>query len=76
MDNYSTDSDLKKQVSRLEETLDALLVATEALFEENAMLKEREKQLLKERVDLHRKNDKIRAQVESMISRLKSMENA
>lgn len=76
MDNYSTDSDLKEQVSRLEETLNALLVATEELFEENAMLKEREKQLLKERVDLHSKNDKIRAQVESMISRLKSMENA
>jgi cell division protein ZapB len=76
MDNYSTDSHLKEQVSRLEETLNALLIATDKLFEENIQLKEREQQLLKERVDLHSKNDKIRAQVESMISRLKSMENA
>ncbi len=70
MENHSTDSILKEQISRLEETLNALLFATEKLFEENSLLKEREKQLLKERAELYSKNDKIRAQVESMISRL------
>ena len=76
MKNHSTDSILKEQISRLEETLNALLFATEKLFEENSLLKEREKQLLKERAELYGKNDKIRAQVESMISRLKSMDKA
>jgi cell division protein ZapB len=76
MENDLTDSRLKEQVSHLEETLEALLSTTEKLFEENTLLKQREKQLLKERADLYGKNDKIRAQVESMISRLKSMDNA
>ena len=75
MDNNSTDS-LKEQISHLEETLNELLLATEKLFKENVALKNREKQWLKERAKLHGKNDKIRAQVESMISRLKLMDNA
>ena len=76
MDNYSTDTHLQEQISHLEETLNELLAATEKLFKENTALKEREKQLLQERADWHGKNDKIRTQVESMISRLKSMDNA
>jgi cell division protein ZapB len=75
MDNNSTDS-LKEQISHLEETLNELLLATEKLFKENVALKNREKQWLKEQAKLHVKNDKIRAQVESMISRLKLMDNA
>ncbi len=76
MDNYSTDTHLQEQISHLEETLHKLLATTEKLFKENIALKEREKHLLQERADWHGKNDKIRAQVESMISRLKSMDNA
>lgn len=76
MENHPTDSHFKEKVSHLEETIDALLFATEKLFEENTLLKQKEKQLLKERAELYGKNDKIRAQVESMISRLKSMDNA
>jgi cell division protein ZapB len=76
MDNYSTDSHLQEQISRLEETLHELLAATEKLFKENTALKEREKQLLQERADWHGKNNKIRTQIESMINRLKSMDNA
>ncbi len=74
MDNYTTDSRLKEQVTQLEETLTLLLSTTEKLFEENTSLKKREKQLLAERAELHSKNDKIRIQVEAMISRLKAME--
>ena len=76
MENHSTDSSLEKHISRLEETFNALLFATEKLLEENSLLKQKEKQLLKERAELYGKNDKIRAQVESMISRLKSMDKA
>jgi cell division protein ZapB len=75
MDNNSTDS-LKEQIFHLEKTLNELLLATEKLFKENVALKNREEQWLKEQAKLHGKNDKIRAQVESMISRLKSMDNA
>ncbi len=74
MDNYTTDSRLKEQVTQLEESLTLLLSTTEKLFEENISLKQREQQLLSERADLHSKNDKIRVQVEAMISRLKAME--
>ena len=76
MDNYSTDTHLQEQVSHLEETLNELLAATEKLFIENTAFKEREKEWLQERAEWHGKNDKIRTQVESMISRLKSMDNA
>ncbi len=76
MENCSTNSRLKEQIFRLEETLNTLLSVTEQLFEENTVLKKKEKQLLKERAELYGKNDKIRAQVESMINRLKSMDNA
>jgi len=74
MDNNSTDL-LKEQISHLEETLNELLLATEKLFQENVILKKREKEWLTEQTKLHGKNDKIRAQVESMISRLKLMDN-
>ena len=74
MENYTTDSRLKEQVTQLEETLTLLLSTTEKLFDENTSLKQREKQLLTERADLNSKNDKIRSQVEAMISRLKAMD--
>jgi uncharacterized protein (TIGR02449 family) len=75
MDNNSTDS-LKEQVSHLEETLNELLLAMETLFKENVALKNKEQQWLEEQTKWHGKNDEIRVQVESMISRLKSMDNA
>jgi len=64
----------KEQVAQLEETLTLLLSTTEKLFDENISLKEKEKQLLLERANLLSKNDKIRTQVEAMISRLKAMD--
>lgn len=74
MENYTTDARLKEQVAQLEETLTLLLSTTEKLFDENISLKEKEKQLLLERANLLSKNDKIRTQVEAMISRLKAMD--
>ncbi|PID45954.1 MAG: TIGR02449 family protein [Proteobacteria bacterium] len=76
MDTNKTDSRLKAQVIELETTLAQLISVSERLFEENQSLKAKESQLLKERAELHAKNDKIRTQVEAMILRLKAMESA
>lgn len=76
MDTNNTDSRLKEQVLELETTLSKLISVSERLFDENQSLKVKESQLLKERAELHAKNDKIRTQVEAMIQRLKAMENA
>ena len=76
MDTNNTDSRLKEQVLELETTLSQLISISERLFNENQSLKAKESQLIKERAELHAKNDKIRTQVEAMIQRLKAMENA
>lgn len=76
MDTNNTDARLKEQVLELEQTLAQLLAISDALFDENQSLKNKESQLMKERADLLAKNDKIRNQVEAMIMRLKAMENA
>lgn len=76
METNNTDSRLKEQVLELESSVAQLIALSETLFEENQSLKTKEAQLLKERADLHAKNDKIRTQVEAMILRLKAMENA
>ena len=76
MDTNNTDSRLKEQVLELETSLSQLMSVSERLFDENQSLKIKESQLIKERAELHAKNDKIRTQVEAMIQRLKAMENA
>lgn len=76
MDTNNTDSRLKEQVIELETSLTQLISLSERLFEENQSLKAKESTLLKERAELHAKNDKIRTQVEAMIQRLKAMESA
>ena len=76
MDTNNTDARLKEQVLELEQTLEQLMLIGDRLFEENQSLKLKETQLVKERAELHAKNDKIRTQVEAMIMRLKAMENA
>ncbi|RVU85466.1 TIGR02449 family protein [Leucothrix sargassi] len=76
MDTNNTDARLKEQVLELEETLEKLMSISDRLFKENQSLKLKESQLVKERAELHAKNDKIRTQVEAMIMRLKAMENA
>ena len=76
MDTNNTDARLKEQVLELEQTLKQLMLIGDRLFEENQSLKLKETQLVKERAELHAKNDKIRTQVEAMIMRLKAMENA
>ena len=76
MDTNNTDARLKEQVLELEQTLEKLMLISSRLFEDNQSLKLKETQLIKDRAELHAKNDKIRTQVEAMIMRLKAMENS
>lgn len=65
-----TDLDLK----RLEVRVDELIRTVSLLKEENSSLRTRQDSLMAERADLIEKTEMARTRVESMISRLKSME--
>ncbi|HEB54850.1 MAG TPA: TIGR02449 family protein [Gammaproteobacteria bacterium] len=65
------DSDLKK----LETRVDDLIKAVDRLRSENKTLRESQTHLLTERNQLLEKTETARARVESMINRLKAMEN-
>lgn len=58
----------------LESKIDELIAFCAHLQQENETLKGRESDLLKERTDLIEKNQIARQKVESIISRLKSMQ--
>ena len=68
--NLNFENDLK----RLEERLDDLFRICDRLQTENKSLKEKQEMLSKERSTLLQKNENVRARVEAMIIRLKSME--
>ncbi|HHL19809.1 MAG TPA: TIGR02449 family protein [Thiothrix sp.] len=76
MTEETTDKKLDMQIGLLEDRLHEVLVLLEALSSENTALKARESSLLAERSELHNKNSKVRSQVESMIQRLKTMDNS
>ena len=64
-----------KSLSRLESRLDELLHFSRTLKQENAHLRKKNAQLQEDYVSLRASRDQVRTQVESMITRLKSMEN-
>ena len=68
--NISFEGDLK----RLENRLDDLVKICNQLQSENKSLKEKQETLSKERATMVQKNEEVRARVEAMIVRLKSME--
>ncbi len=76
MTEETTDKKLDMQIGLLEDQLHEVLILLEALSSENTALKARESSLLTERSELHNKNSKVRSQVESMIQRLKTMDNS
>lgn len=76
MNEQTTDKKLDMQIGQLEARLHELLMLIESLSSENTELKARESSLLAERSELHNKNSKVRSQVESMIQRLKTMDNS
>lgn len=68
--NLNFENDLK----RLEERLDDLVEICNRLQTENKSLKEKQETLSHERASMVQKNEQVRALVEAMIVRLKSME--
>ena len=68
--NLNFESDLK----RLEDRLDDLVKICNQLQTENKSLKEKQESLSRERATMVQKNEEVRARVEAMIVRLKSME--
>ena len=68
--NLNFESDHK----RLEDRLDDLVKICNQLQTENKSLKEKQETLSRERATMVQKNEEVRARVEAMIVRLKSME--
>jgi cell division protein ZapB len=73
--NKSGKSGFDAEFSRLESRLQELLVTVEALKEENRALRQRQESLAAERSVFAQRNDQVRARVEAMIGRLKTMEH-
>jgi cell division protein ZapB len=68
-------SALELELRRLEKRLDELVLTVTQLKEENRALKSRHESMSVERAALMQKNEQVRARVEAMIGRLKSMEH-
>jgi len=64
-----------EEITAVEQNVDRLISFCKRLQEENLALRNRENNLLKERSQLLEKNEMARSRVESMISRLKAMDN-
>ena len=75
MSEASAKSALELELKRLEKRVDELVVTLSHLKEENRALKSRHDSLSTERSALLQKNEQVRARVEAMIGRLKSMEH-
>jgi cell division protein ZapB len=75
MNDNSNKSGFETEFSRLESRLQELLVTIEALREENRALRQRQESLAAERSAFAQRNDQVRARVEAMIGRLKTMEH-
>lgn len=63
------------EITAVEQKIDRLINLCRRLQDENQALRNRENSLLKERSQLLEKNEMARSRVESMISRLRAMDN-
>lgn len=75
MDEAASKSTVDLELKRLERRLDELVVVVSQLKDENRALRQRQDTLSAERATLLAKNEQVRARVEAMIGRLKSMES-
>ena len=64
------------EMKRLEKRLEELVATVHQIKEENRALRQLQDALTSERAGLLQKNEQVRARVEAMIGRLKSMEQA
>lgn len=68
-------STLEQEFRRLEKRVEELVTTITQIKEENYALRQRSEALAAERGSLLQKNEQVRARVEAMIGRLKSMEH-
>jgi cell division protein ZapB len=76
MNESTPKSAVDLELKRLERRLEDLIVTVSQIKEENRALRQRQETLTNERASLLQKNEQVRARVEAMIGRLKSMEQA
>ena len=76
MNETTPKSVLELELKRLERRLEELIITVHQMKEENRALRQRQETLTTERASLLQKNEQVRARVEAMIGRLKSMEQA
>jgi cell division protein ZapB len=75
MNDTTPKSAIELELKKLERRLDELMGTVRQLKEENRALRTRQDTLSAERSALLQKNEQVRARVEAMIGRLKSMEH-
>jgi cell division protein ZapB len=76
MNEANPKSTVELELKRLESRLVDLIATVSQIKEENRALRQRQETLTSERASLLQKNEQVRARVEAMIGRLKSMEQA
>ncbi|MCJ7558002.1 MAG: TIGR02449 family protein [Gammaproteobacteria bacterium] len=74
MNKKAPEQQFEVELKALEVRLDDLVGVVDTLKEENRSLRQRQDALTAERSQLLQKNEQVRARVESMINRLKAME--
>jgi cell division protein ZapB len=75
MTEMTPQSAAEAELKKLEMRLLELILTVDRLKDENRSLKTRQESLAAERSALMQKNEQVRARVEAMIGRLKSMEH-
>ena len=73
--NDTTRTQLEQELHRLERRVEELLASVDELKEENRALRQRHETLTSDRAGLLQKNEQVRARVEAMIGRLKTLEH-
>lgn len=68
-------SQLDLELARLARRIEELVATVDHLREENRALRQRHESLTNERATLLSKNEQVRARVEAMIGRLKTLEH-
>lgn len=76
MNEANSKSAVDLELKRLEKRLEDLIATVGQIKEENRALRQRQDTITAERASLLQKNEQVRARVEAMIGRLKSMELA
>ena len=74
-DNKNVKAGFSAEFAQLERRIEELLLTVDALKEENRALRQRQESLTAERSAFAQRNDQVRARVEAMIGRLKTMEH-